>query len=43
VYVALSRLTSLDGLYLTRPVRQRDIIVDARVQEFMRTASSPMF
>lgn len=42
-YVALSRLTSLDGLYLARPVRRGDIIVDRRVLEFMRTASAPMF
>ncbi len=35
-YVALSRLTSLDGLYLTRPLRPRDIIVDKDVERFMR-------
>jgi ATP-dependent DNA helicase PIF1 len=34
-YVALSRLTSLDGLYLTRPLRPSDIIVDRSVQRFM--------
>ena len=34
-YVALSRLTSLDGLYLTRPLRPRDIQVDPDVQRFM--------
>ena len=34
-YVALSRLTSLDGLYLTRPLRPRDIRVDPDVQRFM--------
>ena len=33
-YVALSRCTSLEGLYLTRPVTPRDIIVDQRVVEF---------
>jgi ATP-dependent exoDNAse (exonuclease V) alpha subunit len=38
-YVALSRLTSLDGLYMTRPLRPRDIIVDTDVRRFM--ASSP--
>jgi ATP-dependent exoDNAse (exonuclease V) alpha subunit len=27
-YVALSRATSFDGLYLTRPIRQSDILVD---------------
>ncbi|GGF37245.1 ATP-dependent DNA helicase [Subtercola lobariae] len=35
-YVALSRLTSLEGLYLTRPLRPNDIIVDTDVQRFMR-------
>ena len=34
-YVALSRLTSLDGLYLTRPLRPSDIRVDPHVQRFM--------
>ena len=34
-YVALSRLTSLDGLYLTRPLRPADIIVDLDVRRFM--------
>ena len=34
-YVALSRLTSLDGLYLTRPLTPRDIIVDTRVRKFI--------
>jgi ATP-dependent exoDNAse (exonuclease V) alpha subunit len=34
-YVALSRLTSLDGLYLTRPLRPSDMIVDPSVREFM--------
>ncbi len=35
-YVALSRLRSLDGLYLSRPLRPRDIIVDADVDRFLR-------
>ena len=35
-YVALSRLTSLDGLYLTRPLRPSDIIVDDNVRRFMQ-------
>ncbi|MET0716118.1 MAG: AAA family ATPase [Mycetocola sp.] len=35
-YVALSRLTSLDGLYLTRPLRPSDILVDSDVERFMR-------
>ena len=34
-YVAFSRLTSLDGLYLRRPLTPSDIIVDQRVAEFM--------
>lgn len=37
-YVALSRLTSLDGLYLSRPLRPRDIQVDPDVQRFMASA-----
>lgn len=37
-YVALSRLTSLEGLYLARPLRPNDIIVDPNVQRFMREA-----
>jgi ATP-dependent DNA helicase PIF1 len=36
-YVALSRLTSLDGLYLKRPLRPSDIIVDAHVTRFFET------
>lgn len=38
-YVALSRLTSLDGLYLTRPLRPRDIQVDPDVRRFMSSAA----
>lgn len=34
-YVALSRLTALEGLYLSRPLQPRDVIVDERVAEFM--------
>lgn len=34
-YVALSRLTSLDGLYLSRPLRPSDIKVDPDVRRFM--------
>ena len=34
-YVALSRITALDGLYLTRPLRPSDIIVDPAVRRFM--------
>jgi len=39
-YVALSRITALDGLYLTRPLRPSDIIVDERVREFMAGATA---
>lgn len=38
-YVALSRITELDGLYLTRPLRPSDIIVDENVRRFMANAS----
>ncbi|HWD62093.1 MAG TPA: AAA family ATPase [Humibacter sp.] len=34
-YVALSRLTSLEGLYLTRPLRPSDVLVDRDVDRFM--------
>jgi hypothetical protein len=33
--VALSRLTALDGLYLTRPLRPSDIMVDKDVLRFL--------
>lgn len=35
-YVALSRVTSLEGLRLARPIRPTDIIVDHRVTRFYR-------
>ncbi len=34
-YVALSRLTTLEGLYLQRPLIPGDVIVDAHVRRFM--------
>ena len=37
-YVALSRITSLDGLYLTRGLRPSDVMVDADVERFMSAA-----
>lgn len=41
-YVALSRITDLDGLYLTRAMRPSDIIVDENVVRFMsRTTAIP--
>lgn len=38
-YVALSRCTSLDTLYLTAPIRNEDIIVDQEIIEFMKKAN----
>ena len=37
-YVALSRITALDGLYLSRSLRPNDIIVDDDVRRFMEKA-----
>jgi ATP-dependent DNA helicase PIF1 len=37
-YVALSRISELDGLYLSRPLRPSDIIVDENVVRFMSRA-----
>ncbi len=34
-YVALSRITDLEGLFMTRPLRPSDIIVDENVVRFM--------
>jgi ATP-dependent DNA helicase PIF1 len=34
-YVALSRITTLDGLFLSRGLRPSDIIVDPDVERFM--------
>ena len=34
-YVALSRISELDGLFMTRPLRPSDIIVDENVVRFM--------
>lgn len=34
-YVALSRVRSIDGVYLTRPLTPGDIIIDTSVQRFM--------
>jgi ATP-dependent DNA helicase PIF1 len=39
-YVALSRITALEGLYLTRPLRPSDIIVDDDVRRFMSRATA---
>jgi ATP-dependent DNA helicase PIF1 len=38
-YVAFSRLTSLDGLHLARPLRPSDVIVDQDVKRFFDTAT----
>lgn len=37
LYVALSRVTNLSGLYLTKPVAYSDIIADESVFEFLNT------
>ena len=39
-YVALSRITALEGLFLTRPLRPSDIIVDPDVRRFMEKAQA---
>ncbi len=39
-YVALSRLTELNGLYLSRPLRPADIRVDPDVKRFMNGATA---
>lgn len=39
-YVALSRITALEGLYLSRPLRPSDIIVDDDVRRFMEKAQA---
>lgn len=39
-YVALSRVRTLDGLYLQRPLQPRDVIVDPNVERFMAGRSS---
>jgi ATP-dependent DNA helicase PIF1 len=39
-YVALSRISELNGLYLTRPLRPSDIIVDDNVRRFMSLAQA---
>ena len=40
-YVALSRVRSLDGLYLTRPINLSDVMVDKDVVRFM-TGAAPL-
>lgn len=37
-YVALSRCKSLEGLYLTTPIRREDVIVDQEIVDFMKSA-----
>lgn len=41
-YVALSRLSALDGLYLSRPLRPSDIRVDRDVERFMLSRARSM-
>jgi ATP-dependent exoDNAse (exonuclease V) alpha subunit len=40
-YVALSRVRSLDGLYLTRAIRMNDVMVDSDVLRFMQGIKQP--
>jgi ATP-dependent DNA helicase PIF1 len=40
-YVALSRCTTLEGLILSRPISRRDIILDPKVRNFIRS-QTPM-
>ncbi len=40
-YVALSRVRSLEGLYLTAPIALSDVMIDDHVQRFMSEAPSP--
>ena len=42
-YVALSRVRSLEGLYLTAPITLRDVMIDAHVQRFMADTASPNY
>ncbi len=39
-YVALSRISALEGLYLSRPLRPGDVIVDENVARFMSRATA---
>ena len=41
-YVALSRVRSLEGLYLTRAIRMNDIMVDQNVVRFMSGVREPL-
>ena len=42
-YVAISRIKSLDGLYLKRPIRNSDIKVDKTVKEYMYSGNTFRF
>ena len=41
-YVALSRSTSLEGLYLTRKIKPQDIIIDPEIIRFMSKVQTVM-
>jgi ATP-dependent DNA helicase PIF1 len=41
-YVALSRVRSLEGMYLTRAIRRQDIMVDPHVLRFMSGIREPL-
>lgn len=40
-YVALSRVRSLEGLSLRRPLRRSDVFVDQRIKDFMEMIKNP--
>lgn len=40
LYVALSRLTSIDGLVLTRPIVPKDLHTNTRVRRFLQTGAT---
>lgn len=40
-YVALSRCTTLNGIYLTQPIKREDVIVDASIVAFMKNSTKP--
>jgi len=43
LYVALSRVRSLEGLYLTHPIQMKDVRVDESVKRFMSEAEPPRY
>jgi ATP-dependent DNA helicase PIF1 len=41
LYVALSRCTSMDGLYLTTPLKRKHVLVSPDITAFMTSNASP--